>query len=94
MEYEDFELNEEQIRACKAVTRAISKASKLGIYILAKQDCLHGYSAKAYEKGLVAPLAETHEFDYNHPVQYVEMGRIVDSGADDTEFFKKGSFDY
>jgi hypothetical protein len=92
MKYEDFELTEEQLKAINSIKRAVAKATKCGVAIFAKSDTLHAYSQKAWDKDLVCPLHETHNFDYEHPVQNEIICHINDSGADDMEYFKKGIF--
>ena len=93
MKVEDFNLTEEQINACKSIERAVNKASKLGVLILAKSDQLVAYNKKSYDKGLVAELHSTHLFDYGNPVPSHSIVMIGGSGADDTEFYLKGIFD-
>lgn len=92
MNIEDYDLNEEQIRACKAIGRAIRKAQKLGLSIYGKQDMLVAYTKKAEISGHICELHESWNKDNNSPVPRYDIERITDSGADDELCFKKGVF--
>ena len=86
MNRKDFELTHEQIKACDAIERAISKAQKLGVAIFAKSETLTAYSQKAWDLDLVAPLHLPG--DLNNPVPSRSIVSINGAGADDQEYFK------
>lgn len=90
---EDYELTPEQIKVFKAAVRALKKCAKANIHLLAKCNALYAYNDKAFDEGLVAPLHEEWDFDYSNPVPCKCEFVIDDSGADETEYFKKGALD-
>lgn len=90
---EKYKLNSDQVKACARVKRAVKAAAKLGVSIYAKSDTLIGMSTKAFEDKVVCPLHQVVErADYENPVPAVDAGKIVDAGADDTDFFYKNEY--
>lgn len=93
-----FELSDKQIAACKEIEHAFKKAKKAGIVFLAKGDSIEAYKPVALKNA--APLAifdgldDMDKPDLKNPIPCYSMRRcICDSGADDTEYFKKGIID-
>lgn len=93
MKYEDYNLTEKQIEACKKVAEAIKKARKLGVAFYGKAGSLTAYQNRAFYFNQVC---EPHETSWNadrkHPVPSYFVCNIADSGGDDDFYFVKGVF--
>lgn len=74
-----------QIELAAKISQYISALRRSGCDVIAKQDCLQVYKSKEIEHShLINP---GKQYSYDHPIPYLNAGRINDSGADDTEYF-------
>ena len=74
-----------QIELAEKISQCISALRKSGCDVIAKQDCLQVYKSKELEYShLTNPCKK---YSYEHPIPYLNAGRINDSGADDAEYF-------
>lgn len=93
MKYEDYNLTEKQIEACKEVAKAIKKARKLGVAFHVKAGSLTAYQNRAFYFNQVC---EPHETSWNadraHPVPFYNVCDITSSEGDDAFYFIKGIF--
>lgn len=81
-----FTANQEKL--AKEIAIRIKKLRSSGCVILGKGDTLCVYKINDMEHA--QPLHLSTGSDYSHSLKYLEAGRINDSGADDTEYFKPG----
>lgn len=89
---EKYALTEKQITACKEIKKAFANAKKAGIVFHAKSNVICAYKHTAFEKRV--PLHKSNQFDYNNQIPCYDLDNcIIDSGADDTEYFPKGFID-
>lgn len=89
MKYSEFgQFTEEQKKLVKGIRRKIQKLRGLGVEVIAKQDELYAYlSSDMYYS---ASQHDSRSMDYSHPVPCLNCGKIDDSGADDTEYIRRG----
>lgn len=83
---EKFELTPEQEKACKKIEKAFKDAKKLGLVFLDKSQTLCAYRKNALDHAV--PLHKPSYFGELIP-NYPLYNCILDSGADDDEYFPK-----
>lgn len=82
---ETGKFTDNQKRIAKRISSALSDAKKAGLVVLCKNNDLVAFIKKEFDK---ADLAG--DIDYSYPLRYLGCGRILDSGADDYEYFLAG----
>lgn len=82
------EFTPNQIKLAKEISDRLKKLERCGCRIIAKQTSLYCYKKEDIDNA--QPLHSSTGSDYVHPLKYLDCGYIMDSGADDTEYFPKG----
>nr|DAS14495.1 MAG TPA: hypothetical protein [Caudoviricetes sp.] len=90
-----YELSDKQIEACKEIERAFKKALKAGLCFYGKGGSIVAYKHSAMKHA--APSVQLEggiRQDRSAPIPGHTMGGcIIDSGADDDEYFEEGFID-
>ena len=95
MKYENTgKFTEEQVKLAKKIAKDIRTLEKSGCTILAKCDTLCVYKDKDFAHKAPLDACECHilgvHVDREHPLPYINCGKISGSGADDEECFVEG----
>lgn len=83
----DYEITPEQKKTLVALKRAFTKCQKAGLVFLGKESQIMAYQTRAYKHSV--PLHEHWNYGEMIPCKGIS-GCIIDSGADDMEYFPKG----
>ncbi|HSH52511.1 MAG TPA: hypothetical protein VK982_12375 [Bacteroidales bacterium] len=84
----DLELTEVQLKAAKAVYRAMRKASKLGVVFWDNYGTLQCYNARK----ITTPVPDESKeisLDENDPTYYERLDNFISGNADDPLFFDR-----
>ncbi len=91
-----YELSDEQIKACKEIKKAFKADHKAGLCFYYGKGC----SIVAYKHSAMKHAAPSVQLDggirkdRSTPIpNYIMAGCINDSGADDDEYFEEGFID-
>ena len=82
----DLELTDEQLKAAKAVYRAMRKASKLGVHFWDNYGILQCYNGNK----ITCPVPDENKeisLYYNDPTYYEILDNFTSGNADDELFF-------
>ena len=74
-----------QKKLCKEIAKRIAKLRKSGCSIIAKGDSLEVFKSNELQYSNLVNYGKSYSNE--HPIPYLDAGRINDSGADDAEFF-------
>lgn len=91
-----YKLTDKQITACQEIEKAFKAARKAGLCFYGKSSTISAYKSCAMKHA--APSAQIEgEYinpDYSFPIPSYDLeGCIIDSGADEPEYFERGFID-
>ncbi len=92
-----YELTDKQIQACKEIEKAFKTARKAGLSFYGKGGAISAYKTSAMKHAAPSVQYEgSGHFgkDWESPIPSYDLYNcIIDSGADDAEYFEKGFID-